>query len=241
MQHSLVSLLLRYTIEAWFTKGDKFLCGDLRVHARARMGPGQRLVRVKLPIRDEATGETDGLFDTSANADLLSILDGQTVTTAVFHKHCIDTLQQTKPGLLWYLVYDSPTSGRKICTGGLTVQVMPDGEHVISKFVSACGSDAEYVLWLYLINLCDTRGHDIYVVHPSQHSCIRWPLIACGFLQVGEKEDATFVRICTERMVTKRRDAMVVAIRQIAQFMLDIELKKGKKNPLSNISISSVS
>jgi hypothetical protein len=39
MQHSLVSLLLRYTIEAWFTKGDKFLCGDLRVHARARMRP----------------------------------------------------------------------------------------------------------------------------------------------------------------------------------------------------------
>jgi hypothetical protein len=239
-QHHLVSLLLRYTVEAWVTQGDKFLCEDLRVHARACMGLGQSLVRIKLPLQGDVECGTEVLFDTDADADLLSIVDGKMMTAAAFHAHCIETLTMGTAGLLWYMVYDSPHSGRKICTGGLTIQIPPDQGNplVISQFVSAHGSNTASVLWLYLVNLCDTRGHNICVVNPCQSPCIRWPLIVCGFLQA---EDNAFVRVCTQRMVSVRCDAMAVAIHQLVRFMLNVSESSSKKNPIPNISISSAS
>ena len=241
--HNIVSQLLRYSVEAWISGGDMFLREDLRVHARARMGSGQTLIRVKVPLRDTMDTQHDVqtllLFDAHDNTDFRNVVTGEMVTCSWFHTRCVEHILETeRDGLLWYIVRENDRGG-KTCTGGLTMW-RTDDRLVIVDFITACDSHTESVLWLYLINLCDTRNYDISVTDPCSSPCIRWPLITSGFLRENEEERigemsrddgmggeftppiSQYRRICTHRLLTEEHATFKIVLRQISQFMLTI-------------------
>ena len=258
--HNIVSQLLRYSVEAWISRGDMFLREDLRVHARARMRPGHTLVRVKVPLRDAVDSHHDAhtlfLFDAQDNTDFRHVVTGETVTCSWFHTRCVEHILETeRDGLLWYIVRENDRGG-KTCTGGLTIR-RTDNRLTIVDFITARDSHTESVLWLYLINLCDTRNYDISVDSPCSGPCVRWPLIATGFLRENEEEtigemrsgdgkdnaftrptSSQYRRICTHRLLTEEHAAFKVVLRQISQFILNVvdsTPKQTNKQPKKNM------
>lgn len=241
MEHvGVVSLLLRYTTQAWLTAGDPYLLDDLRVYARTCISSVHQFVRIKLPLRDNDGTSSQiplKLFSHSDHQQLSDVIGGRQVTETEFHRSCMHHLSSNKEGVIWLMLHDTPL-GEKHCTGGVTGWMEEDRSClVITNLVTRANSNTDCALWLYLINLCDTRKYNLCIQNACNYACIRWPLVAAGFLWCHDRE--AFVRICVPHMVKEHYNAMVVAIQQMVHFAQDFE--KSKKIPLSNISMRSVS